>query len=472
MNILDRIAAIRRETIKREGYTLGADVPGERTIPLASFGQNPFVICEIKRRSPSKGTISEISDPVKQASIYVKKGIRNISVLTEEDHFGGSLNDLMAVKNAFPHIAVLRKDFLLEKEDIDVSYRAGADAILLIAALLDQEKLKELYEYATSLNLSVLVEVHNREEIAKVRPIKPKITGINCRNLKTFKIDQTIPLSLKVFIDWDTKLVYESGVTSFNEAIIPFESGFSAILVGESVVRDPDLIEDLIQAEQRTGEANFWNRLYSRKTKKRPLVKICGITNEEDAREAVALGADILGFVMADSPSRAEASFIRAISELPVLKVAIVVTDNAEPNREVMSLLEKGYLHGVQFHGDESPRSLRSFSYPCYKALRLKDSADAEEIGRFPGPRVLVDAWTADAYGGTGKRIDDQAVKSAVEERPLWIAGGLSPENIRSVVELYKPELIDASSQLESSKGKKDHDKMKKFFAEITYENL
>lgn len=472
MNILDRIAAIRREAVKREGYTLGADVPGERTVPLSHFGQNPFVICEIKRRSPSKGEISKIPDPVKQASIYVKKGIRNISVLTEQDHFGGSLNDLMAVKNAFPRIAVLRKDFLLDKEDIDVSYRAGADAILLIAALLDVNKLKELYDYATLLNLSVLVEVHNREEIEKVRPFKPKITGINCRNLKTFKIDLTLPLSLKIFIDWDTKLVYESGVTSFNEAAIPFESGFSAILAGEAVVRDPDLIDGLIQAEKRKGESNFWNRLYSKKTEKRPLVKICGITNETDARIAVELGADILGFVLADSPRKANASFIRSISELPVLKVAIVVTDNGEPDREVMSLLEKGYLHGVQFHGDESPRSLGSFSYPCYKALRLKDCSGAEEIGRFPGPRVLVDAWTEDSYGGTGRRIDDRAVKRAAEERALWIAGGLSPENIRSVVETYKPELIDASSQLESTKGKKDHNKMKQYFAEITYENL
>jgi len=472
MSILERIASIRRETIKREGYTLGAVVPEKREVPLIPFGQKPFVICEIKRRSPSKGKISEISDPVKQAAIYVNKGIRNISVLTEEDHFDGSLDDLMAVKRAFPQISVLRKDFLLEKEDIDVSYRAGADAILLIAALLDQDKLIELYEYAQSLNLSVLLEVHNREEVNKVRPFKPEITGINCRNLKTFKIDQTLPLTLKEFIDWDTKIVYESGVTSFNEAAIPFESGFSGILVGESVVRDTGLIDDLIRAEERTGEHNFWNRLYSGRQRKRPLVKICGITNREDARYAVELGADILGFVMAESPRRADPDFIRSISELRVLKVAVVVTTDAEPDREVMDLLEKGYLDAVQFHGDESPRSLRNFSYPCYKALRMKDSEDSLEIERFPGPRVLIDAWTKDAYGGTGMRIDDVSVKKAALVKPLWIAGGLSPENIQPVVADYRPELIDASSKLEFSKGKKDYGKMKKFFAELDYENI
>ena len=467
MNILEKIAQIRREAIKAKGYTLGADVPEVRETPLIPFGLKPFVICEIKRRSPSKGLISEISDPVRQAGLYAEKGIRNISVLTEEDHFGGSLNDLMAVKKAFPQIALLRKDFLLEKEDIDVSYRAGADAILLIAALLDKDKLIELYDYATSLDLSVLMEVHNEEEIEKIRSIKPLITGINCRNLKTFKIDQAMPLILKHNVDWETKLVYESGISSFNEALIPFESGFSGILVGESVVRDTDLIDHLILAATREGNGNFWNRLYSRKTPSVPLVKICGITNRSDAEAAVNLGADILGFVLADSPRKANPAFIRSISDLDVLKVAVLVTSREEPHGDVMELLEKGFIDAVQFHGDESPLLLGAFPYPCYKALRLKDSDESEEISRFPGPRVLIDAYSPDAYGGTGKRINSEVVESASTVGPLWIAGGLSEENIGSVIDEFHPELVDASSKLESEKGRKDHMKMKKFFAEI-----
>ncbi|MBN2655491.1 MAG: bifunctional indole-3-glycerol phosphate synthase/phosphoribosylanthranilate isomerase [Spirochaetales bacterium] len=467
MNILQQIAAIRRESIKREGYTLGAAVPPEREVPLQIFGQSPFVICEIKRRSPSKGKISEITDPVKQAGLYYDKGIRNISVLTEEDHFGGSLDDLMKVKRAYPGAAVLRKDFLLEKEDVLVSYRAGADAVLLIAALLDQKKIADLYAYAESLGLAVLVEVHNREEIDKVRPFKPEITGINCRNLKTFRIDQILPLELKGHIDWETRLVYESGISSFNEAIIPFESGFAGILVGESVVRDPDLIDDLIQASERKGERNFWNRLYGRKREGHPLVKICGITNRDDGEAAVEMGADVLGFVLAESPRRADPAFIRTLKDLDVMKVAVVVTDEGEPGREVMDLLEKGYLDGVQFHGNEYPGALRAFSYPCYKALRLKDSADVLEIHRYPGPRVLVDAWSEKEYGGTGKRLDGDILKEAGFIRPLWMAGGLAPDNVGEIVRTYRPELIDASSRLEAEKGRKDHGKMREFFREI-----
>lgn len=467
MNILERIASIRREAIKREGYTLGTPVPPEREVPLQPFGQDPFVICEIKRRSPSKGKISDIVNPVDQAGIYEAKGVRNISVLTEEDHFGGSLNDLMSIKRAYPHIAVLRKDFLLEKEDVLVSYLAGADAILLIAALLDQDKLKDLYQYATSLGLAVLVEVHNREEISKVRPFEPAITGINSRDLKTFKIDQLLALDLKRHIDWETRLVYESGISSFNEAVIPFESGFSGILVGESVVRDSNLIDDLIQAASRSGDKNFWNWLYSRKTEGRPLVKICGITNREDALAAVDLGADLLGFVLADSPRKADPAFIRTLTDLPVPKVAVVVTGTEEPDREILELLEKGYIDAVQFHGDEMPGSLRAFSYPCYKALRLKNPEDTEEITRFPGPRVLVDAWSEKEYGGTGKRLDGTLLEKAAAIRPLWMAGGLAPENIAEIIREYQPELVDASSRLEAEQGRKDHEKMREFFREI-----
>lgn len=467
MNILDQIAHIRRDTIKTEGYTLGSTVPEEREVPLIPLGINPFVICEIKRRSPSKGQISSIKDPVKQASIYVKKGVRNISVLTEEDHFGGSLEDLISVKKAFPQIAVLRKDFLLEKEDIEVSFRAGADAVLLIAAMLDADKLKELYDYARSLGLSVLMEVHNGEEIEKVRPLKPHITGINCRDLKTFKIDQALPLKLKKQITWETELVYESGIASFSDAVIPFESGFSGILVGESVVRNNDLIDDLILAESRRSESGFWNRLYNRETCSRPLVKICGITNRSDGEEAIRLGADMLGFVMAESPRRADPDFIRSLTDLSILKVAVVVTNRGKIENEVIELLEEGYIDALQFHGDESPRDLRDFRFPFYKALRLKTSYDSEDIKRFPGPRVLVDAYSPNTHGGTGVRLSGESVKSAASVRPLWIAGGLSHENIRSILDDYNPELVDVSSGLESEKGKKDYEKMQSFFAEI-----
>lgn len=472
MDILEKIAGTRRKSIAEKGYTQGVAVPEKREVPLIPLGVDPFVICEIKRSSPSKGKISAISDPVRQAEAYVNKGIRNISILTEEDHFSGSLEDLMAVKRTFPRIAVLRKDFLLEKEDIDVSFRAGADAVLLIAALLEREKLDELYRYAHSMNLSVLMEVHNEDEIDKVRSLKPAITGINTRNLKTFKIDRALPLRLKNRIDWETALVYESGISSYSDALVPFQSGFSGILVGEAVVRDTGLIDDLIRASGKKGENSFWSRLYKRADSIWPLVKICGITNRDDAAAAVSLGADILGFVLADSPRKADPGFIKSIKDLNVLKAAVVVTEGPDLDKEVIELLENGYIDAVQFHGSEDPGFLKNFPFPFYKALRLKSADDAQKVKLYPGPRVLVDAWSGSAYGGTGKRISPDLVKKVSEEGPLWLAGGLSPENVRSVTAEFKPELIDVSSSLESGKGKKDHDKMKLFFSELKYGSI
>src|SRR4030042_575581 len=130
MNIRDRIAARRAERIAAEGHALGQAVPAARSALLIPFGQSPFLIAEIKRRSPSRGDIAAQADPVRQAGVYREQGVRSVSVLTEEDHFSGSLANLMAVKRAFPDLAVLRKDFLLDEEDIEVSFRAGADAVL------------------------------------------------------------------------------------------------------------------------------------------------------------------------------------------------------------------------------------------------------------------------------------------------------------------------------------------------------
>src|SRR6185369_4129824 len=117
-----------------------------------------------------------------------------------EDYFGGSLADLMAVKDAFPETAFLRKDFLVRREDLDVAYRAGADAVLLIASILSFDELADLKAHAEGLGLAVFLEVHDEADCVKVAPLKPAYTGINCRDLGDFSIDRAIPLMTKRFI--------------------------------------------------------------------------------------------------------------------------------------------------------------------------------------------------------------------------------------------------------------------------------
>jgi indole-3-glycerol phosphate synthase/phosphoribosylanthranilate isomerase len=431
------------------------------------FNRPPFFICEVKRSSPSKGNIAAGRDPVEQASFYVKRGVKTVSVLTEPNYFSGSLEDLLKIKQAFPDLAVLRKDFLLEKEDILVSHRAGADALLLIASILSEEKLGELYSLSRELGMEVLLEVHDEEDVKKAARVKPRFTGINSRNLKSFNIDLALPLLVKRDVSWKTSLVFESGISCGEDALFALSSGFSSVLVGEAVMRNPSLISEIQTAYARKA-GNFWERLFSRKQKTRPLVKICGITNREDAECAFKLGADLLGFIFAPSKHRAEPSLLPQLSHLDILKVGVVVSGpQAELDVEVKKLLDQGYIQAVQFHGDEQPENCFREAFPYYKALQLKTRRDAEGISSYRCPRVLVDAYSEDLRGGTGHSLSRELIEQARRPKPLWLAGGLGPHNVKDIIEEYQPELIDASSLLEEKAGKKSVALLTDYFKEI-----
>lgn len=477
-NILLRIAAKRRARIEREGYGLSFDVPEVRRGPGA--GVLPFlpsggVICEIKRRSPSRGNIDEGLDHLAQAQLYVDHGADAVSVLTEEDHFGGSLGDLMEVRERFPGLPILRKDFLLDTNDIEVSYRAGADAVLLIASMLDPELLAEMHRVARGLGMASLVEVHNKAEVDGVRRAcgadLPPLVGINARDLTTFRVDPLVPLEVRPSIDWPARVVYESGVFEAEQAAVASSAGFDSVLVGEAVVRDPARIERIrsgLSGSAPAGAARsasgFWPKLTARMKPAQPLVKICGVTNYEDGAEAARLGADLLGFVFADSPRRADPDVVKACAELNCLKVAVVV--NGVPP-EVAQLVEEGYLDAVQFHGEEAPEECASLAFPYYKAVRVRSVDDSDLVEHYRCPRVLVDAYSDDARGGTGCRIEPEAVLAVSDRAALWLAGGLDPETIAAAIARYEPELIDVSSGLEAEPGRKDHRKLKGFFREI-----
>ncbi|TVR28893.1 MAG: phosphoribosylanthranilate isomerase, partial [Spirochaetaceae bacterium] len=218
----------------------------------------------------------------------------------------------------------------------------------------------------------------------------------------------------------------------------------------------------------------------------RPLVKICGITNREDAEAAVRAGADILGFVYAPSPRRAPDDLPARLADLDVLKVAVVVCaadaagtagDRVGLPGEVAAQLAGGHIDALQFHGDESPAQCAGLAtVPAggprayYKALRLQNGEDAALIERYRSPRVLIDAFDPVARGGTGKRIAPGLVTAAAARLPLWLAGGIGVDNVAEIIREWRPELIDASSRLESEPGRKDHARLRAFFRQIDKE--
>jgi indole-3-glycerol phosphate synthase/phosphoribosylanthranilate isomerase len=484
--VIQKIVDIRLKKIHDKGVTFGYDLPADRTGPvvLPDFEQG-VMICEIKRGSPSEGRMNDIPDPVELAGIYKDGGAGAISILTEEDHFFGSLADLMAVKTEYPNLPLLRKDFILSIEEIDISYRAGADLVLLITSIFMQDKdgfrlsdMKAMIKRTLSLGMLPLIEVHDREELEAVLPMNPDLIGINTRDLKTFVIKRGIPYGMLDEIPVETHVVYESGIKSGADSFFPGSAGFSAILVGSSLVKSSDpggTVRGILNGFHRglgSQGSRFYsilfNRIYYRNER---VVKVCGITMLEDARAAVELGADVIGFVLADSPRQVSIEVAREISLAlgdSVLKVAVVVDSHVD---KAVQGINEGWLDAVQLHGSQDNEEASQLEVPWYKAVRAAAKEDFDV--NWSSPLVLYDAFSREAAGGTGKRIDkillDYALDQGIE---LAVAGGLTPANVEELIVHYNPVMLDVSSGLEESPGRKSMEKMEQFFSVVNDNRL
>ncbi|GDX24356.1 indole-3-glycerol phosphate synthase [Actinomycetes bacterium] len=197
------------------------------------------VIAEVKRSSPSKGALAQISDPAALALSYQTGGATAVSVLTESRKFGGSLADLAAVRSAV-NIPILRKDFTVDEYQIFEARAYGADIILLIVAALSDLQLSEFFAISKSLGMQVLVETHTLEEVERALLLDPEIIGVNARDLTTLKINQNAFNELAIAIPAGTVKVAESGIASLADVISYRNSGAEAILVGEALVKDGD----------------------------------------------------------------------------------------------------------------------------------------------------------------------------------------------------------------------------------------
>ncbi len=203
------------------------------------------IIAEFKKASPSKGVINTSADPASVARAYKNGGAAAISVLTEEDFFGGSLDDLRAVRNAVD-LPILRKDFIFDEYQIYEAAEAGADAILLLAAMLNDDLLAELHCVAENeLGLDALVEVHTIDELERVMTIGAKLIGVNNRDLKTFNVSLDVSRELIEYAPDDSVVISESGLKTKNDLIELRDLGYSGFLIGEALMRSIDLENEL-----------------------------------------------------------------------------------------------------------------------------------------------------------------------------------------------------------------------------------
>lgn len=258
MPVLDEIlAGVRADLIERQAAlplddlkALAASRPAPRNALAVLRMPGVHVIAEVKRASPSKGALASIEDPASLAREYESGGASVISVLTERHFFGGSLDDLVAVRAAVD-VPVLRKDFILTSYQLWEARAYGADMVLLLAVALDQDALVGLVERAESLGLTPLVECHTENEIDRAIVAGARVIGVNARDLTTLEVDRAVFARLAPRIPESIVKIAESGVRGPHDVFVYARAGANAVLVGETLVTGRDArsaVADLVAA--------------------------------------------------------------------------------------------------------------------------------------------------------------------------------------------------------------------------------
>ena len=481
MDLLSKIIASKQKRVSQAKESISVDemrarahqrragAPCHSLISALTNDSKINIIAEFKRHSPSKGEINSNVDAAKMAAIYQEAGAAAVSVLTEEDYFDGSLDDLRAVRNAVS-LPILRKDFIVEEYQVYESAAAGADALLLIVAALNEKELGRLRKLAEDdLGMDAMVEVHTKEELGKALRAGARLIGVNNRDLHTFRVSIETSTQLARDVPEHIVLVSESGLNS--EAVRKLSAvGYKGFLVGEMLMRARDpahALQDFLEAPTE--------KRHDRKQVVR--IKICGITNLADGRAAIAAGANMLGFnFYRQSPRFVEPSSAHAIidalrSELdrfhePVTMVGIFVNESAA---KIAQIADQAALDAVQLHGDETSEFCEELKRLLpnrflIKVLATDAEPSQEQIGQYDVDAIMLDAFDMNLRGGTGRSVDWTIARRTQAIVPcLFLAGGLSPENVAAAVAAVQPYAVDACSRLESSPGKKDAQRMKEF---------
>jgi indole-3-glycerol phosphate synthase / phosphoribosylanthranilate isomerase len=362
-------------------------------------------IAEFKRRSPSAGDIRPDADVVEVARAYGEAGAQAMSVLVDE-RFAGSWDDLRAARAATT-LPLLAKGFFSTAAELETARDAGADAVLLLLRDLADTEVVALMGTARSLGLDTLVEAHDAAELARAVALDAPVVGINARDLSTFRIDRRAQLELLARAPRDRIVVAESGIETRAQAALAELAGSRAVLVGSALMRAPDPGAKL------------------RELTSRPLVKICGLTRQDDVDAAVEAGADLVGFILAaESPRRAPALLAAPDT---VLRVAVFVGESEETDADL-----------VQFYGRENGHRTRD-------AVLLRGG---EQVG------TVVDL----PWGESDPGHLDRARRASGR---VMLAGGLGPANVRAAVERVRPWGVDSARSTERAPGIKDHAAMR-----------
>jgi indole-3-glycerol phosphate synthase / phosphoribosylanthranilate isomerase len=420
------------------------------------------LIAEVKRASPSKGLLAPDLDPVATARLYEANGAAAISVLTEPHFFLGSPEYLTAIKQAV-QVPVLRKDFIVDPYQVYEARAWGADALLLICALLDDRQLHQLLTLAHELQMRCLVEVHSHAEAERAVAAGAKIIGVNSRDLVTFQMNPYLLRELRQLIPVDRIVIAESGIHNAADARRLARYDVQAMLVGESLVVSSDIPG---QMRRLLHGAN-----------KSIQVKICGLRSPEHVNVAVEAGADMLGLIFYEPSHR----YIRPekVKELVEASTSLSNPTAGKSGPDLVGVfvnkdsdfingvIDQAGLHFVQLHGTESPEQLQFIKRPVIKALHIQQASDLDLVERYKdfAWRLLLDTPTPQ-WGGSGQVHDWQLARQAAQLTRVLLAGGLTSENVAEAIRSVRPWGVDVSSGVETNK-QKDSRKIQAFLQQI-----
>ena len=439
-DVAARLAGVGLADLRAQAAPTGLSLRAALAKPGARF------IMEVKKASPSAGAFAA-ADAGAQARAYAGSADA-VSVLTDTPYFGGSLDDLRAVRAAYEG-PVLAKDFVIDPRQVVEARIAGADAVLAMLSVLGDDEALAVIAEARALNMDVLVEAHDEAELRRAIGLGAPLIGINNRDLKTLEVDLATTERLAGLVPADRLIVAESGIGDRADVarLAPYADAF---LVGSSLMR--------AESPARAARALAYGR-----------VKICGVTNREDAALAARAGATWLGMVMVPSTPRAvalaQAESVADAAE-GAARVAVFCNEKMMAVADAARALD---LAAVQLHGSEDAayiRGLKSLLPDGVEIWATGAVGDSVPEPRLGADRTLFDTSVGGRTGGTGIAFDWARISGRDELGSALLAGGLRPENAAEAARVGAYGL-DVCSGVEAAPGRKDPERVGAFFVAL-----
>ncbi|QBY05332.1 bifunctional indole-3-glycerol-phosphate synthase TrpC/phosphoribosylanthranilate isomerase TrpF [Thalassotalea sp. HSM 43] len=456
-NILEKIVADKRtevDALKQQmplAEFIDDLMPTDRDMYAALSQDNAGFILECKKASPSKGLIRDIFDPVEIASVYQQYAAA-ISVLTDYKYFQGKHDYLQQVRQTV-QCPVLNKDFFIDEYQIHLGRYYGADAILLMLSVLDDQQYKALAKVAEHYNMAILTEVSNVEETQRAIDLNAKLIGINNRNLRDLSTDLSTTFELATMIPDDRLIISESGIYNNKQVreLAPLANGF---LVGSSIMAE----EDIDLACRRLIYGNN---------------KVCGLSRADDVIAAAKNGAVMAGMIFVEQSPR-YISVEQAIDvqqqvaerfEHGIDYVAVFKDQHID---DVTAICKQLHINAVQLHGNEDSEYINTLKQRLDDKIRIIKALPVDaEIAPFTQG---ADLYLLDnKQGGSGQAFDWSIVQTSNNDfSQCLLAGGLNCDNLNCAIRLLNDQDmqgVDLNSGLELAPGVKDADKIQQAFA-------